>query len=935
MPAFSYNISLTGDCSNDGSGAILLSLNGGTPPFTVEFLSPITNTYTNVTEPLLVTGLFADNYNLRVNDSTLPVNLEYYINIPISNGVCAGLVELEPTSCNSDNGSVIISATTLYSSTNYSLFDNEDNFIASGLSSLSQYEFTSLEPGVYYSVVTDLGGCTGRTSDFIIENSSSLDYGLYVVPTTSCDGIPNGKIFVTGQTGVSPFTYLWSNGQTTSSITGLTEGSYSVQVTDSDNCSVTKSAIISQVPVLGVGLVTVIQPQPFTNNGSITVNVTGGTSPYYYSATTGDYDISYLSYWTLSGLSAGDYGFSITDTSLCNTQTNVSLLASDGFSAVDVTVTNSNCSNSDASISISVIGGDAPYTFRLIYPDGNIVSITNNLRYYTFTNLDAGEYTVSVQDSNGSFYSEDVIVVVQTKFDYTLLITGTSCNDNNGSVNINVFPTDNNCVCCANDLYVYNEDLLSASGNTESQYDNKVWAEYVGCDGETKEVSFAAEGVYDFCASGSCHSATIEECFDLNLCCQWNIFYEGEDILEYTFEDCSGMMTTIQVNGGQYSEAFCAKNPPQGLLYTLLHLGSCTDCDCYDGETIGEYEYYDCNNVLQQGSSSGDNVCFNNNLPYNGISPISESVSCSCSTPYIYVWRDNVKRPLVRGYFLSTNENCCTENILSFPLNYSLDGGSQVINNSFLSNITFTNLSSGQHTITVTDSTGCARTKNFVVDSSESLDFTLFATSCGSGDEGTISVIINSGQPPFTFQWSENVSGNPQTYLVENLSADTYTLSVTDANGCCVVRQITIECQQTYNPYLYYVMGEDVFELTQIGKCSLLKLYNEGYQEIRDVYPDCVMEYSEFIAKVTVTPSGYTAEQYFYTSNSLTDVPDDQLWIDTLVSLISNIPGVLSVEVNVPNNTILVNTIPGSTNLNGQKIKVELVINYVLDCGTT
>lgn len=932
MPAFSYNISVTGDCSNVGDGAILLSLNGGTPPYTVEFLSPITNVYTNVTDSVLVNNLYADNYSVRVNDSTLPQNLEYYLNIPLSNGVCAGVASLNSTNCDENNGSVVISATSLYSSTNYALYDSDDNFIMSSNTNTSEYEFTSLSPGVYYSLVTDLGGCTGRTSDFIIEDSTSMDFGLYTVPNTSCGGSPTGKIFVTGQTGIAPFTYLWSNGSTASSITGLTQGSYSVQVTDSGGCGRTKSSTVINVGPIGLGLVSVVQPQPFSNNGSITIFTSGGTSPYYYSASTGNYEITYESYWTLSGLSAGNYSFLVTDSAFCNFQTSVSLFASAGISSVDIVVQNSNCSNSDGSILISIIGGDAPYTYKLIYPNGNLVSYTNNRTTYGFSNLASGEYTVIVQDSNGVNYTEDVIIVSNAKFDIDIITSGTSCNDENGSVEINVTFPSNAMQSCTYAFTVFQKDILSATGNTEPTFNDTVWIEYLNCNNETIVESFINPDIYQVCSIGTCYSTNLLDCYIDNLCCQWRVFNESDEAQNYTYNNCDGEEVTISIESGEFSQTFCAISPPNDIfsLLTVEHIGPCSDCSCYDATTNGVYEYYDCNNILRQGESTGETVCLNKYRPYNGVILLDESVSCECGVPNIYIWKDNNKQYLPEGYIVPNNEECCVDEGPSLPLTYSLDNGVEIISNTYATTAKFTNLSSGQHIISVTDSTGCKIQRSFVITSSGGLDFTLVPTSCGDGNDGTISVIITSGQPEFEYQWSNNVPGNPQTYFIENLSADTYTLTLTDANGCCNTRQTTISCYRVFNGDLTYIMGEDEFELTEIGKCSILKIFNDGYQEI--VEPNCELSFALFFARVTVIPSGYTDESMFFTSYSLTSIPTDEEWVNVLVSLISNIPGVWTVEPDLISNQLLVKTLPGTTNLNGQEIRVELIIEYYLDC---
>ena len=90
------------------------------------------------------------------------------------------------------------------------------------------------------------------------------------------------------------------------------------------------------------------------------------------------------------------------------------------------------------------------------------------------------------------------------------------------------------------------------------------------------------------------------------------------------------------------------------------------------------------------------------------------------------------------------------------PFDYSLDGLVN-INDTSLSAITFDNVSSGQHTITVTDSTGCTQTTQVYVGESLPLDYSLYSTSCGTGSDGMLTAFISSGTPPFTFTWSDNL----------------------------------------------------------------------------------------------------------------------------------------------------------------------------------
>lgn len=434
--AFNYNINVTGDCSNTQSGAFDLNISGFTPPYTVRIISPYT------TEPVTTNGLYSQSglepgtYVLSINDSTLPTNYQENLNIPISDGVCCSILGVQNTTCNGNDGSVTGTSSSDYSSTSFSLFGSGDTFISSGVTNISNYVFGNLSAGTYYLTALDLGGCSGRSQNFIVEESEILNYGLYSVPNSSCGGTPIGKVIITGITGLEPFTYLWNNGQTGSTITGLTEGIYSVNVTDSYGCSLTKDATVTNVNPIGFGLFTATSPSCFSSNGVLSLTITGGTEPYYYSASTGEVLISYSKTFSLSGLSAGPYSFQVTDAGLCQTFATTTLESQSGIQSVNVTGLNSTCSSNDGQITISVIGGSSPFTYTLINPSGGTVNVSTNQTTQIYGSLSSGTYTVAVSDSLGCSYTEEVTIIAENKFTISTQVTGTTCGSSNGSVTI-------------------------------------------------------------------------------------------------------------------------------------------------------------------------------------------------------------------------------------------------------------------------------------------------------------------------------------------------------------------------------------------------------------------------------------------------------------------------------------------------------------------
>ena len=704
-----YTVSVTGDCSNNASGIISVFVSGGTPPYSFNWqdFSPCVNS-TGLCEKF---GVVGGTYSVRINDSSLPQNFEFIVNIPVSNGVCASIVQVQNTTCNQFNGSVTGSSTSQYSSTQFLLVDSADTLLQSATTSVQDVVFTNLSAGTYNLIALDLGGCSGRTQSFIVDNSTSLDFGFYVVPNSNCgSNQTNGKLYITGLTGTAPFTYNWSVGTSTgSTLTGLTEGVYSCTVTDAYGCQASKSAQITTVNPLAFGYWSAATPTCFNSDGSLTLYITGGTAPYYYSASTGNVDVSYSQQFTLSSLPSGTYSVSVTDAGLCNINVTTSLQSPQSIASVSISSTNSNCSSNDGSITVAVSQGSTPYTYTLIKPNGDTLVTASAQPLQVYTGLVEGTYTVFVSDTTGCAYSQEVYIFAQDTFTISTSVTGTTCGANNGTVQV------------------------------------------------------------------------------------------------------------IRTTGG------------------------------------------------------------------------------------------------------------------TSPYDFSLDDN-QIVLDTSLSAITFSNVSAGQHTVTVTDATGCTQTQQVLVTSQPLLTFSLYSEGCGTGNEGVLTAFISSGTPPFTFNWSNNVSGNPQQISVSGLSAGTYSLTVVDANACAFTRTAVISCNASFVSYQTYMMGSEALTVQSQSKCGLLQMLNDGYQDLINGNTNCELVSAIYTAKVSTEPNGLSNQQSFYTGTTLNIAPSDNLWYDTIKTLLLTIPGISNVIVDPINNELSISTDPNNTSIVTQKIVIELIINYNINC---
>lgn len=433
-----YNLSVTGDCSNTNVGAFNVDIVGDAPDYSIQWISPASGTTAlgPGVNNYLIQNLSAGTYTFNIIDSCVPTNTIQAVNVYISSGTCVSIDGHIDASCDLNNGSLTASTTNYYGTTSFYLYETTLGYITSGQSFDNTYEFNNiLGAGVYYVVADDGGGCTGKTESCIIKTSPSFTYGLYVVNDAGC-AVESGKIYVTGQTCCEPITYLWSNGSTNSYITGLTAGTYSVTVTDCLGCTLTQSATVIDVLPVGLGSLFVDSPDCFESNGSLTVTLTGGTAPFYFSGSNGDIAIVFDNNYTFTGLSAGVFAFSVTDAGLCKFSGETSVLTPGGFTLVSINVNNTTCGNNGGSLNpIQIYGGSGNYTYTLQYPDGHTEVDSTTSTTWQFTNLSAGTYNLTITDGVCTFSSAYTVNNL-TSVAMDVFTTGTTCNLANGALEV-------------------------------------------------------------------------------------------------------------------------------------------------------------------------------------------------------------------------------------------------------------------------------------------------------------------------------------------------------------------------------------------------------------------------------------------------------------------------------------------------------------------
>lgn len=254
---------------------------------------------------------------------------------------------------------------------------------------------TNLSPGTYHLTVVDGNGSTIYVTDPEADGPGTIEKTITEpsLLTASASGTnvncfngTNGTASVLAGGGTAPYSYLWSNGATTSSITDLAAGIYNVIVTDDNGCTEQASYEVTQPALLTVSIANL---STGCSNGAEAI-VNGGTAPYNYVWSNGSTSP------VISSVPPGTYNVLITDDKGCTTSANITLAVGEAFNP-SASVTNVNCFGSSTGIiTVTNANGTAPFTFSI---DG--INFVPGSLPYSFTGLTAGTYTIAVRDLNG------------------------------------------------------------------------------------------------------------------------------------------------------------------------------------------------------------------------------------------------------------------------------------------------------------------------------------------------------------------------------------------------------------------------------------------------------------------------------------------------------------------------------------------------------
>ncbi len=730
-------------------------------------------------------------------------------------GLCAGNYIAEMTDANGCVATVAVtideptvlnaSVTTSTDVTCFGDCDGQATVVAGGGTAAYTYAWndaanqttataTGLCPAGYTVTVTDANGCTTTVPTTIGEPLQILATATGV--DAFCNTASGSASVTIDQGGVGTLSYVWTpTGQTTNPATGLLPGTYDVIITDSDGCTGNATATVGDIPA-SVATAQVVSDVSCNAicDGEATVSVGGtGTPPYTYEW----YDVATgtpigQTTQNATGLCAGDYYCVATDVNTCQSVSDTITITEPAALTLTSFAADADCKNGcDGTATVNPLGGTAPYTYLWDDP------LMQNLQ--TASNLCAGTYNVIVTDDHGCTETIDATVGEPLQIDLDSTVVNANCNQADGSA----------CV-------------IASGGTGPYTYS---WP--------TAETSN--------CATGLIANSYLVTVTDANFCTQ-DIVIEVSDLSGPTAAitassdalcngSCDGSATVDMVGGAgttftvHWDGAAGAQSTPTASnlcagTYTVL-ITDDLGCNASTSVTINEPA------VITTNPGFVDPSCFGYCDGQLGV------VVAGGTAPYTYQWRDALNTPfgpnndtitgLCAGtYSLEiTDANGCAE-----LLNYTLTDPAQVTANVGQTDVicfgacdgtgtaggvvgvgaftyqwdaaagnqttaTASGLCPGTYTCTVSDADGCFTSVTATIAEPPLLvtDITNFGhVTCNGACDGYAEVDVVGGTGPYSYDWGAAGA----TQQVTNLCAGTYTVTVTDANGCVSSSNVVI-----------------------------------------------------------------------------------------------------------------------------------------------
>ena len=727
------------------NGWISSSVSGGTSPYTY--------LWSNGASTSSISGLLPGNYTVTVTDAALCTKTASQ-NITTISGPVVTVDSVKNARCfGQANGAVYISVTGNNGPVTY-LWSN----------AATTQDIVNIVAGTYTVTVTDSSGCTATKTQAITQPS---DIAITLTPHNATCAQSNGWISSSVSGGTSPYTYLWSNGASTSSISGLLPGNYTVTVTDASLCTKTASQNITTISGPVVTVDSVKNARCFSQaNGAVYISVTGNNGPVTYlwsnAATTQD----------IVNIAAGTYTVTVTDSTGCVGNKTQIITQPSVLTLID-TIVPARCGNANGSAGVNVTGGTSPYTY--LWSNGASTS--------SISGLNGGTYTVTVTDSKLCTANRTLVVnnTPSLVISIDTIIHVKCAGQNTGVIKVNVTGGSGALTYTWTPSQIGTDSIFNLASGTYKLV--------------VRDTANCRDSISVTINSPTAINATINslpETCGINNGQAWVTVSGGTPGYTFLWNNSSTNDTITNLTKGNYSVTIKDANNCsviKNILVDSLGGPAITDSiihvKCFGENTGAIYTtVHGANGPVSYLWSPGGQITQNITNLTAGTYTVTVTDTNSCSSTKSFV----VNQPTgLNISFTSVTEKCNQANGSAIvavtggtsPYSYQWNNGNTTNN--------IINLTSGYYTITITDGNLCTKRDSVFIGHTNGPSISNFSHNlikCHNDSSGSLTVNVTGGTPFYNYQWSGFPLVNNAT--LQNIPAGVYTVTVTDANGCTV-----------------------------------------------------------------------------------------------------------------------------------------------------
>lgn len=658
--------------------------------------------------------------------------------------------------------------------------------IDSGFTQQTSNVFNNLSGGTYYTYVEDINGC--KDSVVISVNTlASPQINLINATDLTCYQVANGTIQIAASGGNGALLYSINNGGVFATDTyydSLAAGSYIVIVEDSNQCQVRDTILLVQPTQLNVTSGT-IPERCFRNDGQIFLHGSGGTPGYLFSLGNN----SLINDSIFSSLDSGTYNMHIVDLNGCEDSVSVlvSFLSPPVFNSI--LLTDETCKlNDNGTITILSAGnGNLQYTI-----DGGF----NNQTLNVFDSLAAGNYIVSVIDTNNCKTDTAVIINEPAGFNFSFVTTDANCNFSNGSftvsvtggtgvltysingINFTVNPTFNNLssgnyTVTVKDVNGCREDFIASVNNLNGPLIQNINNTTLFCNADsTAQISISANG----------GTGVLTYSIDNGINFSANSIFQNLPAGSYS-------IVVKDVAGCEATDALTITEPDALVINSLT-----TDAAC--GQSNGSIilNVTGGTGILQYSIDSGLTFQlspnFNNLFAGTYFVMVKDAHNCKALKT---ISVNNLLAPSINSVTLTHNK--CFNDELGI-INLNAGGGTGALGYSINSgSLTYTpmwdSLPAGNYQIVVTDQNGCIDDSLVTINQPQQI-IAQTQTTTANCNQNNGSILINAQGGTGVLNYSLDSISFVVVNSFNNLGAGNYTVYVRDVNSCAVAFPVSV-----------------------------------------------------------------------------------------------------------------------------------------------